>query len=266
MFILNNMNYEKNYYDYISYVKSLNRVKRRKSDPNYVYYEEHHILPKSIFPEKKDDADNKVLLTAREHYLAHYLLCKIYNSGDAHYKMLFAFHRMQYQRDDLENYVNSRLYEKLKKELSDVKSKLSKELSQKRSKDYYLKGVQTRKVNGSYNQKEYADKISQSLKETYKKHPEIIQHLSDINKGKKHSEETKKKMSLMRKGHKVSDETKQKLRMQHSTGKVIINVTKNIKYPSLLNAEKLTGITRQRIKSCIENNKCDLNGDFWKYE
>ena len=35
------MNYEKNYYDYIKYAKTLNRC---KGDGNY--YERHHIIPK----------------------------------------------------------------------------------------------------------------------------------------------------------------------------------------------------------------------------
>lgn len=43
---------------------------RRKG--NGIYYEEHHIKPKWLGGE--DKRDNLVLLTAREHYLAHYLL------------------------------------------------------------------------------------------------------------------------------------------------------------------------------------------------
>ena len=38
------MNYEKNYYDYINYVKTLNR---KRGDGNY--YERHHIKPKINF-------------------------------------------------------------------------------------------------------------------------------------------------------------------------------------------------------------------------
>ena len=63
------MNYKKNYYDYIDYVKTLNRY---KGDGKY--YEKHHIKPRSLGG--NDSEDNLVLLTAREHYLAHYLLWK----------------------------------------------------------------------------------------------------------------------------------------------------------------------------------------------
>lgn len=263
------MNYEQNYYDYINYVKSLNRQKLRPSNENYVYYEEHHIKPKSIYPELKDDPNNKVLLTAREHFLAHYLLCKIYkNNKTSFYKMLCAFQRMTKNTDGT-HYINSRLYEKLKIE----KSKTFGELTKNRWKDGTFnhrmidKMVKTRKENGSYNKSnDTKEKIKESLKLYYLNHPEAKQHLRDVNINKRASVETKQKMSNSRKGHKVSEETKAKLRLQHSTGKAVRNITKDILYPSVLFAEKQTGITRQRIKSCIENNKCDLNGDFWKYE
>jgi hypothetical protein len=70
------MNYRKNYDDYIVYVKSLGRRKLNRSDPGYVYYERHHIIPKCMGGE--DVSDNVALLTAREHMLAHYLLMKIF--------------------------------------------------------------------------------------------------------------------------------------------------------------------------------------------
>lgn len=42
------------------------------------YVERHHIRPKSLFPDLKDDPSNIVILTAREHFIAHLLLAKIY--------------------------------------------------------------------------------------------------------------------------------------------------------------------------------------------
>ena len=48
------------------------------------YCETHHIIPRS--ESGSDDDDNKVNLTAREHYIAHLLLAKIYND----YKMYAA--------------------------------------------------------------------------------------------------------------------------------------------------------------------------------
>lgn len=114
------MNYEKNYYDYITYVKSLNRIKSDSDSEKYVYFEIHHIIPKSIGG--LNEKENLILLTAREHFLAHYLLCKIYNSGENHSKMIFAFNGMKQSNNHLRNYFNSRLYEAYRIEFRSIVS------------------------------------------------------------------------------------------------------------------------------------------------
>lgn len=53
------------------------------------YGENHHIIPRS--EGGSDDASNKVKLTAREHYIAHLLLAKIYDD----YAMYSALTYMQ---------------------------------------------------------------------------------------------------------------------------------------------------------------------------
>lgn len=108
------MNYEKNYYDYVNYVKSLNRF---KGDGNY--YEKHHIKPRSLGGD--NSKENLVLLTAREHFLAHYLLCK-FTKGEDKKKMVWAFHRLCYSdssrhiRKENNFKLSSRFYEYLRKE------------------------------------------------------------------------------------------------------------------------------------------------------
>ena len=108
------MNYEKNYYDYVNYVKSLNRF---KGDGNY--YEKHHIKPRSLGGD--NSKENLVLLTAREHFLAHYLLCKFIKGTDKK-KMVWAFHRLCYSdssrhvRKENNFKMSSRFYEYLRKE------------------------------------------------------------------------------------------------------------------------------------------------------
>lgn len=52
------------------------------------YTESHHIKPKCIGGD--DSADNLVLLTGREHYVCHWLLCKIYDNS----KLVFAWNMM----------------------------------------------------------------------------------------------------------------------------------------------------------------------------
>jgi hypothetical protein len=96
------MNYEKNYNDYINYVKTL---KRFKGDGNY--YEVHHIKLKSLNGD--DSKENLVLLTAREHYLAHYLLTKIIPCQQT-FAAFWMFHSKNTKSLHL-HYLNSRFYE-----------------------------------------------------------------------------------------------------------------------------------------------------------
>lgn len=57
-----------------------------------IYYEEHHILPRSLGG--IDCVDNLVLLTAKEHFIAHLLLMK-FTTGKDKYKMAHALLFMQ---------------------------------------------------------------------------------------------------------------------------------------------------------------------------
>lgn len=65
------MNYQKHYDKLIETRK--NRVIQED-----VYYEKHHILPRSMGG--NNDPENLILLTAREHFLAHWLLWRIYRN------------------------------------------------------------------------------------------------------------------------------------------------------------------------------------------
>lgn len=96
------MNYKKNYSEYIAAVKSSGRILDG-------YKETHHILPRCLGGD--DSSDNLVELTAREHFLAHYLLAKIYPGN---IKIIMAFLAMCRVNSWQKRYVNSRLYEALK--------------------------------------------------------------------------------------------------------------------------------------------------------
>ena len=79
------LNYNRIYYSIVNrakqeFVLGL-RVKRKKNDPDYVYYEGHHIFPKCLGgsgSSKKWDHNNIVPLTPKEHFLAHRLLLELY--------------------------------------------------------------------------------------------------------------------------------------------------------------------------------------------
>ena len=69
-------------------IKSDRKIQKKNGD----YFERHHIIPISLGGDKSYalGSDNIVLLTAREHYLAHRMLWLIYKTRE----MGFAFHKM----------------------------------------------------------------------------------------------------------------------------------------------------------------------------
>ena len=81
-------------------------------------YEKHHIIPKSLGG--TDKKDNIVVLTPREHCVAHMLLARMYN-GRAKAKMIFALQSMAAARNTHRNTISARLFDSLKK---DYQSKL----------------------------------------------------------------------------------------------------------------------------------------------
>ena len=103
------MNHQKIYESIIQNAKFLNRKKVRKYDSKYIYYENHHILPKCL--DGSNDKENLVLLTAREHYLCHKLLTYIYSKN---WKIMLSFHRMTFDKKGRHN-ISSRDYAYAKK-------------------------------------------------------------------------------------------------------------------------------------------------------
>ena len=80
------MNYRKVYMRIISHAKSEQLQGLRKKG-NGNYYEAHHILPRSLFPNWIKRKSNIVLLTAREHFFCHQLLTKIFPSKQIAYAL-----------------------------------------------------------------------------------------------------------------------------------------------------------------------------------
>jgi hypothetical protein len=107
------MDYKKIYDQIIENAKSEDRIK----SPNY-YYESHHIIPKCLGGEGKTTEwkkhPNMVLLTAKEHFIVHSLLCEIYPDEK---KLKFALWGMINQDRNGKRYkINSRQYQRIKKE------------------------------------------------------------------------------------------------------------------------------------------------------
>lgn len=129
------MNYESIYNKIIAKAKSENRSKADDA-----YYEVHHIIPTCLggtgerhLCKNNRSHPNLVLLTAREHFFCHLLLCRIYetkgNDRRVYYKMLAAFNRMSNTERYQDPFVlSSRDYAKRKNDFK----RLNKELQGKK--------------------------------------------------------------------------------------------------------------------------------------
>ena len=115
------MNYQKIYNQIIERAKKEDRVKNKGT-----YYEAHHIIPKCMEGEGKyyqwNSHPNIVLLTPREHFLCHMLLCKIYPNNE---KLKYALWSMCNKNDlkKLSYNITPKTYEMLKQQQSEVHRK-----------------------------------------------------------------------------------------------------------------------------------------------
>lgn len=106
---------------YTKIIEKATQLKRKKSKASY--FERHHILPKCVGGE--NSSTNLVLLTAKEHFVCHHLLTKIYDSP----KLKFAFWAMCNQLSgDCQRFhkISSIIYEKAKTEFAKVNSVVHK--------------------------------------------------------------------------------------------------------------------------------------------
>ena len=135
------------------------------------YKEKHHILPRCLGG--KDNQENLVELTAKEHFIVHMLLCK-FTKGQAKRSMLYAFKCMCYYKKDGRNYkINSRIAQKLRSEL-------------KFSKEHKIKMSEVKKGKPSNRKgKKASDKTKLRIKKALS--------------GKKHSQKHKDTLSKIRK-------------------------------------------------------------------
>lgn len=93
---------------YDRYLRFISNIVSKLGDE---YVETHHILPKSVFPDFEFVPENLIKLSAREHYIAHWMLWKIFDG-----KMCFAFYAFNNQKSNDRTSIryNSKAYEHVK--------------------------------------------------------------------------------------------------------------------------------------------------------
>lgn len=108
----------------MNYQKIYNEIVNKRNNIKYNgYTETHHIVPKSL--NGTNDKSNLVDLSAREHFICHLLLTKMYPEGSVEWiKMVKAFINMfRFNKDNQKRYCPSRWYEYCRKNVAKANSK-----------------------------------------------------------------------------------------------------------------------------------------------
>jgi hypothetical protein len=81
------------------------RAKESELLASGVFYETHHIIPRSF--DGRDNADNLIALTPSDHFFAHLLLAKIYN-GKMWFALSLMCHATQYEKTSIRYLISHR--------------------------------------------------------------------------------------------------------------------------------------------------------------
>lgn len=125
-------------------------INSRRNNPPEGYGENHHVIPSSFGG--SDDASNIVRLTAREHFLCHWLLVRMYPTGRLSYKAIKAFGSMVWRHSENQerHRCTARVYERLKKQYSDMMTKSQKGDSNSQHGTMWITdGIQAKKIKKS---------------------------------------------------------------------------------------------------------------------
>ena len=151
------------------------------------YVERHHIIPVSLGG--SNNKENLVDLTAREHFICHWLLTKLH-TGESRAKMIYALNGMKRNGQHTERYetkITSRVYENLKKEFSIIHSAAMK------GRDPWNRGYKEDRPEVLENVKQAALKRKPQSKESREKQ-------AQKTRGQKRTDEQRKNISNSLKG------------------------------------------------------------------
>ena len=264
--------------------------------------ENHHIKPKSLFPELINDKNNIVRLTLKEHFLAHlylYLYSKhelnnknwVIKTGLAILRMIPKQYKKIFNIDRLsENQliIISETIEELKimnlKRFNEMRKNIYKDPEK-------LKNIREKislKAKNRYKDKNERIKTGESLKEVWKR-PGYKERLSKKLKGQKRSEKTKQKISEILKKYYSYDNNRKKLsdnikryyennpdaieinRQSHMfQAKIILQYDISGKFLnewcSVKQAARKLNIKHQSIIACLKGKNRTAGGFKWKYK
>lgn len=117
MFLQNK--YTKWYFSIIAKAKAKAKALQRNKKNSNEYYESHHIIPKCM------GGIEQVLLTGKEHFICHLLLCKMLVGTDKH-KMINALIKMAYNKSSGQHRYTSKSYHLIRKLIAQKNSEMFK--------------------------------------------------------------------------------------------------------------------------------------------
>ena len=204
MIIFIDNKYTKLYYNIIAKAKS-------RILPKIDYKEKHHIVPKSLGGD--NTIDNKVSLTAREHFICHWLLTKM-TRDTAYTKMIYALYGMKQNKSGkrYNTKITSRIYASLK-----GKKVLSEETKQK---------IRLSKL-GKPRTEETIQKMRNRIVSdiTKEKMSKALKGRIGPNLGKPRTEETKEKIANTLRGRVLRLDAKEKLKGPRGPRKISVQQT-----------------------------------------
>lgn len=178
-------------------------IERAKKRSLSEYTEKHHIIPRCMGG--KDDSENIVILTGREHFIAHQLLVKIYPGNG---KLIYACKMMSMSSKYHTGRISNRVYGWIREKVS--KQNRINSIGTKhppRSDQWRMKRKEA--LKGKPLSSEHKKKISEGLT-GLKRNEDFKIKMSTVASNR--SKEHKDNLSASLTGRKISEETKQRMK------------------------------------------------------
>lgn len=176
MFLKNK--YTKWYFSIIEKAKNQNRKKNKIE-----YYESHHIIPKCM------KGTEVVLLTAKEHFICHLLLCRMVE-GPNKYKMINALIRMAYSKSNGQQRHTSISFSLVRKLIAEKNTELFKGRPKSETARNNMKGKSGKWIRQSSHKERMIGENNPMYGLTGDKNPARLDHvrkkISEKAKGNKH--------------------------------------------------------------------------------
>ena len=221
------MNYEKIYYDLVLNAKLYPKINN--------YYENHHILPRSLGG--CDSPTNIVRFTGRQHYIAHWLLYKIYKT----WNMAEAWRMMTVISPDHNNRYTSYTFE-----LARLTANMYR-IGQKRTDETKMKiGLKSKG-------RKHSDETIKKIRDKLKNRIMSPQHIDNIKKAN---------LKYPEKQLTIYDETHRSCKKvyQYDLDNNFIK-----EYPSGRAAGIETGCSINGISACCNNKQIQSGGFIWSF-